>query len=247
MIYGQARKASVQFTGGEFLELHYYHLWGRDCGRMGHRLDAEHVSVLLRSERLDLNPESWTATHWYAAAHQDTICDSSSAARAVELAAEHNGPVVWISRGKHASFLSYEDCRSGCGGDRCEKMVEAPNPGVINLGEINFPMNGAVWISSRSWPLSQKFTADFSPQLVARIDAAKPGDVIEVSDVPSSVHAILLGGNASADGLAVGNEHTSSALSVAAKKTWKSLRISAGAVKKVVAPEPSEPAPPKTN
>ena len=28
------------------VEIHYYHLWKSDCGRMSHLLDAEHVSVL---------------------------------------------------------------------------------------------------------------------------------------------------------------------------------------------------------
>ena len=29
------------------VELQYFHLWARDCGRGGHALDAEHVSALI--------------------------------------------------------------------------------------------------------------------------------------------------------------------------------------------------------
>src|ERR1700742_3254288 len=65
-IYGQA------FPRGNQVELHYYHLWRRDCGEMGHDLDAEHVSALLQYDR---NLGQWRALYWYAAAHEDTICD----------------------------------------------------------------------------------------------------------------------------------------------------------------------------
>ena len=108
-IYGQVSKA----TAG-FLEIHYYHLWSRDCGRLGHALDAEHVSALIRAS-------DYKAVYWFAAAHQETVCDASSAAPAATLDAEDHGPTVWISRGKHASFLSLESCSRGCGGDRARR------------------------------------------------------------------------------------------------------------------------------
>jgi hypothetical protein len=57
-IYGQA----FPLPEGR-VELHYFHLWGRDCGRVAHPLDIEHVSA-----RLELRDGRWRATHWFAAA-----------------------------------------------------------------------------------------------------------------------------------------------------------------------------------
>src|SRR5262249_38753433 len=42
-IYGQATPHAP-----DGVELHYFHLWSRDCGRHGHRGDVEHVSALIR-------------------------------------------------------------------------------------------------------------------------------------------------------------------------------------------------------
>ena len=43
-IYGQVFPVSPNGISGSSLEVHYYHLWSRDCGRFGHDLDTEHVS-----------------------------------------------------------------------------------------------------------------------------------------------------------------------------------------------------------
>ena len=59
-IYGQV------FRSGPYIEIHYYNLWARDCGSLGHALDAEHVSGLLSASD---NPR---ALYWFAAAHQAT-------------------------------------------------------------------------------------------------------------------------------------------------------------------------------
>ena len=32
-VYGQVFQKDSEGTSGAFLEIHYYHLWGRDCGR----------------------------------------------------------------------------------------------------------------------------------------------------------------------------------------------------------------------
>jgi hypothetical protein len=98
-------------VAGGGVELQYFHLWARDCGRGGHALDAEHVSALLASSR----EGSWSAQLWYAAAHEDTFCDHSTGAPAITLGAQLAGPRVYISRGKHASYLSPGHCARGCG------------------------------------------------------------------------------------------------------------------------------------
>jgi hypothetical protein len=240
-IYGRAFPVSnPRGNAGALIELQYFHLWGNDCGRMGHAFDAEHVSVLVHGAERASPATEWRATHWYAAAHEDTVCDASSGAKASTLRAEQNGATVWISRGKHASFLSSENCSHGCGADRCEQVTELPRAALINLGELGAPMNGAVWIASVSWPLSGKFHADLTPALVAQIDARDNNSIVHLSTVPDSVRSVIGAGNAGVGGIEVGNEHTGSALSVATKKTGKSLKRSYGAVKKSLGVGPED-------
>ena len=169
-IYGQVTRR------GDGIEIHYFHLWSRDCGKLSHALDAEHVSVWLRSE--GGNPrqvKSWRAVYWYAAAHEDTLCDASRGIRADLLdEATRAGARVWISRGKHASHLSLESCARGCGGDRCEAPFTTLRPDrIVNLGEINFPAGGAAWTRSSLWPLAAKFETDFPEPFRRELDRAK--------------------------------------------------------------------------
>src|SRR5947209_8698690 len=92
-IYGQAFLRAGNFNQ---VELHYYHLWRRDCGTFGHNLDAEHVSALVTRD----DAANWKALYWYAAAHENTVCDASQIARASSVDGESHGPELWISRGK---------------------------------------------------------------------------------------------------------------------------------------------------
>ena len=83
--------------------------------------------------------------YWYAGAHENTVCDVSSASKASDLGATDKGLPVWISNGKHASFLAQRQCAVGCGGDRCENMVPLKPGRIVNLGEVDAPLNGAIW------------------------------------------------------------------------------------------------------
>ncbi len=236
-LYGQAfprRTAPGEPPG---IELHFYHLWRRDCGRMGHPLDAEHVAVLLESsagaqpERTD----AWTAVYWYAAAHEDTLCDASHLARASTLHATDKGAEIWISSGKHASFLTEEMCRHGCGGDQCQASKRVPSSTVINLGEAQHPMNGAAWTSSTHWPLRDKLLrSDFTPERLARLQRLPTTDIAWANPAKRPAQAAILGGNTAMDGtlkgggatataLAVGGRSTDSALTVASDKTSGAL------------------------
>jgi hypothetical protein len=211
VIYGQA------FPVGEAIELHFYHLWSRDCGRAGHALDAEHVSAWLVREG-----DEWRARYWYAAAHEDTGCDRGSAVHADPIHAAWRGPEVWISRGKHASFLSETICRLGCGADRCERPERLFPPRIINLGELNAPLNGAVWIQAKSWPLAVKFRSDFSPELQSRLDDS-PG--VQIVTRPNYVaQPMALAGSKTLDSLGVANRHTEGSLKRAHRATRKWLR-----------------------
>ncbi len=227
-VYGQA----FQRGPGE-VELHFYHLWATDCGRMGHALDTEHVSALVHGTGQDAT--MWTATYWYAAAHEDTVCDASQVTRATTLDAVEHGPKIWISRGKHASFLQEELCRHGCGGDRCDRMMQLQTVEVVNLGEAGKPANGSVFASSTLWPLEQKMgRTDFRPALLQRVEALPATDIAwaEPAKRPGEaailganrgVDGALTGGGAGAHGAAVGTRQTDVAMTVAASNTGGAL------------------------
>src|ERR1700733_6235995 len=71
-IYGQVFPAKTSTDARPVAEVHYYHLWKKDCGPHGHPLDAEHVSVLIRASDTHSGSAKWKALYWYAAAHENT-------------------------------------------------------------------------------------------------------------------------------------------------------------------------------
>ena len=141
-IYAQVSPAQTSTAAAPVAEIHYYHLWGKDCGSHGHPLDAEHVSVLVRASGMDTAPAKWRAIYWYAAAHENTVCDVSQISRASTINATDRGAKVWISPAKHASGSDERLCQAGCGADKCEAMVALSSGKLINLGEPDAPMNG---------------------------------------------------------------------------------------------------------
>ena len=231
-LYGQAMRRHVAEGTSNEIELHFYHLWRRDCGRMGHALDAEHVATLLRltDPARPTEAHSWRAVYWYAAAHEDTVCDASHLARASTVNAETHGPRVWISSGKHGSFLTEKMCTHGCGGDRCERMVELKSPPVVNVGELHAPMNGAVWSPSPDWPgpLSEKMArSDFLPERIARVYRLQQADIAWANPAKRPEQAAILGGVATIDGAVVGGDSTGKAISVAGEQSGNALGTAA--------------------
>jgi hypothetical protein len=238
-IYGQAFPR--QGRSGQ-VELHYYHLWRRDCGEKSHPLDAEHVSALVARDE----DSQWKAVYWYAAAHEDTVCDASQIARAAAVDGERHGPTVWISRGKHASFLNATICAHGCGGDKCPAMTPLADSVLINLGEPSNAMNGATWAGSHQWPLPDKMgRSDFAAARLRRLDQlpatsiawANPGtpgmkSTIRVAD---TVRGSTAGGlNATSVALDTAQLNTEDALGTASGSTGRGLSKSARGVKKAL-------------
>jgi hypothetical protein len=228
-IYGQV----FPHSDNALIEIHYYHLWSRDCARFGHALDAEHVATLVRAEQ-----DSHKALYWYAAAHEDTMCDGSSGATAASLQAELQGAAVWVSSGKHASFLSKE-CTGACGEDRCENPSAMVAGALINLGEVGKPLNGASWTSSTLWPLSIKMQPIFTDSLVAQLSASE--GIIAVNDSSRAKKGVIRRAGMTADALETGHDHTGAAMASGSEKTGdavstgysstkSSLRRAAGAV-----------------
>ena len=239
IIYGQAFPHDQR---GDELELHYYDLWGKDCGESGHNLDAEHVSVLLARDKAG----AWKARYWYAAAHEDTLCDASQIAHAQTLNAEGQGAKIWISAGKHAAFLSNAMCKRGCGADSCADLEQLTATRIINVGEPSAPMNGATWAASAEWPLSEKMRrSDFSDARIARLDQLPVDDIAWASPGKRPAQAAILGGDAALSGAATGlratdtalttaDANTSGALYTAQRKTGNALSNSYRGVKKAL-------------
>lgn len=227
-IYGQAFPAEVPGREGAFVELHYYHLWARDCGPAGHPLDIELVSALVHAPAWAAGAEAWRALYWYAAAHEDTLCDSSNAALATSAGAVTRGPRVWVSHGKHASFLALELCRQrGCGGDSCRGSRAAPAGPLINVGEAAAPLNGSLWLHSKAWNFAPKLQTDFSPEVLRRLDGLEGGPR-PLNSSQRSVKAVILAGHEAAGGVAAAGSHAGEGLSVADQHTSSALDRASG-------------------
>jgi hypothetical protein len=224
------------------LEVQYFHLWDTDCGRGGHPLDVEHVSGYLRAASNAAPAEEWTALYWYAAAHQDTMCDASMGGKAASIGAVMHGPFVWVSRGKHASYFSPASCGWGCGGDVCKDAKAMPPGPLVNLGERGAPLNGAVWVESPQWNFASKFKSDFPPEALAQFEQLEGDKLISMNASLAPVKAVILGGDSTLDGLAIGQEHTGNALSTARKHTGGSLKKATRAVGGFLGKKKPEPA-----
>jgi hypothetical protein len=221
-LYGQAFPRKATTDGERQIELHFYHLWRVDCGRLGHPLDAEHVSVLLRGAGSDAS--QWRAVYWYAAAHEDTVCDASQITRASTLEAETHGATVWISAGKHGSFLNEELCARGCGGDRCVDTKPLVSAGVVNLGEYAAPMNGTAWSHSAEWPLAAKMRrSDFPAERTSLVEREPTTNIVWANPEKRPAQAAILGGNAAIDGAMTGESSTADALAVSGSDTNTAL------------------------
>lgn len=216
-IYGQVFPLSA-----DRVEVHYYALWDKDCGRISHPLDAEHVAALVAVE----DGES-KALYWYAGAHERTVCDISSGARARTIGAESHGPTIWAASGKHAFYFRKEMCSHGCGADSCDDDTElAQAASVINLGELKSPANGALFVSSPKWLLSTKMDSDFPQEMIALIEAS-PAEAISTVRGRSTIRGTIQGSdtiyNSITDGAATATNHTGAALDTANTHTSDSL------------------------
>ena len=234
-IYGQAFPARDATDHAPVVEIHYYHLWRRDCGGHGHPLDTEHVSVLVRASETHLASATWKAVYWYAAAHEDTVCDVSQIARASTLAAEDHGATIWISPGKHASYLNDRLCERGCGADRCNSMVVLQPGALINLGEPGHPMNGSLFVSSRAWPLLAKMSAsNFSSASVMRLNQLSSADIAWVSPGRHPAQGVIARSSLTEQAIAGGGQNTTTAISLAGHSTGGALAMAGGSTEQAL-------------
>lgn len=219
-IYAQA---TPHAAGG--IELRYFHLWARDCGRRPHAGDVEHVAALLHP-----GDTGWQARYWYAAAHDDTVCDRSMAARAADLGAATRGPRVWISAGKHASYFAAELCPGGCGGDTCRAMRPLPRAALLNLGEPEAPLPGAAWAAATAWAPGRRRSA-FDPALLALLDAAPAGRPVRVTAAAPGMQRTIAVSSVTLAGVETGASHAGNGVATAKQKTGNALQRSYRAVR----------------
>lgn len=229
-IYGQAFPSKLSTPGHPAVELHFYHLWRTDCGLHGHHLDAEHVAVLVRTSNSEGakhgDDTRWHAEFWYAAAHENTVCDVSQIARASTLHAVDHGAKVWISPGKHASYLNETLCDHGCGADKCTDMVALKMNKIVNLGEVNHPMNGSSFIASVQWPLIAKMSnTNFPPQPIARLEALPDSDIAWFNPGRHPVQQVIAVGSTTEQSLAASSYNTTSAVSTASNNTDVAISV----------------------
>ncbi len=226
-IYGQAFLSKSSSTDAPVVELHFYHLWRWDCGGHGHPLDTEHVAVLVRGSSGDLATARWRALYWYAAAHEKTVCDVSQIARASTLDAVDHGAKVWISPGKHASYLNETLCQSGCGADRCEAMVPLAAGPIVNLGEVGRPMNGSMFIASEAWPLEGKMMAtNFPVGVVARLNSMPETEIAWFNAGRHPAQGVIAVSASTEDAIANSGENTTAAIDLAGDSTGNALQKS---------------------
>jgi hypothetical protein len=231
-IYGQVFPVKIAGATRPMAEIHFYDLWGRDCGAHGHQLDTEHVAVLVEASGSELSEAKWKAVYWFAAAHENTVCDVSQLARASALGAEENGAKVWLSPGKHAAYLAKSLCNHGCGADRCDVMKPMRTNRVINLGEPGHPMNGSLFIASTAWPLEQKMShTNFPSDPIARLQSLPPGDIAWFNDGRHPAQGVIAISYTTGEAIAGSGGNTDSALALASDKTGNALQKSYGNTK----------------
>jgi hypothetical protein len=221
---GQVTRAKGSTEARPLVEIHYYHLWWKDCGPHGHPLDAEHVAVLVEGTGDDVATADWKAMYWYAAAHEDTVCDVSQIARASTLHAEDRGAKVWVSLGKHASYLSERMCTGGCGADKCEDMHALKTDRVINFGEPGHPMNGSAFVASTEWPLAGKMAAtNFPAEPLARLNGLPETDIAWFRAGRHPERQVIAVSGETAGAIARSGDHMEGAISVAGDSTANAL------------------------
>jgi hypothetical protein len=223
-VYGQVFPVKIAGVTDPLIEVHFYDLWERDCGAHGHQFDAEHVAVLVRASDHDLTAAKWKAVYWYAAAHQNTVCDVSQLARASALKAEEDGAKVWISPDKHAAYLAKSLCNHGCGADDCEAMKPMRASRIINLGEPGHPMNGSEFVASNAWPLQQKMSqTNFPPEPIARLEALPHDDIAWFNAGRHPAQGVVAVSYTTGEAIAGSEQNTDAALALASGKTGNAL------------------------
>jgi hypothetical protein len=176
--------------GGGLVHVIYVVLYAKDCGLNGHAGDDEvHAATIDPSVP---PPDGILAIR--AIAHQDTGCnlvtDCGQCGMLPVCATVDRGgkpwPVVFASKGKHASYLSEAACDGACFlADQCSLNPHDPQPPMLNAGEPGHPLLGDLtdlgwitpekgWASSDVWHYDPWAGGDFGGAGDVSLDLVDP-------------------------------------------------------------------------
>jgi hypothetical protein len=91
---------------------------------------------------------------------------------------------------------------------------------VVNLGEVDHPMNGSSFIASAHWPLMAKMSkTNFPPQPIARLEALPDSDIAWFNPGHHPAQKVIAVSSTTGQSLAASSHNTTSALSTASDNT----------------------------
>lgn len=146
-------------------EINYLALWEWDAGTRtmlgvqgSHQWDTERCAVLVAGPSDSLDPTSFTARQVYYAAHEGVRIGPWSVDNSRYLKYRRwrsDGPDVYWSKGKHASFVNLGELGRSSAGDSYDKPGRVAQPGryeLVDVGTLEAPSSDCPWIAyTKGW------------------------------------------------------------------------------------------------
>jgi hypothetical protein len=146
-------------------EINYLALWEWDTGTRtllgvqgSHQWDTERCAVLVSGPRDSGDLVSFTARQVYYAAHEGVRIGPWSLDNSRYLKYRRwrsDGPDVYSSKGKHASFVDLGELRRSSAGDSYDKPGRVAQPGryeLVDAGTLESPSSDCPWIAyTQGW------------------------------------------------------------------------------------------------
>jgi hypothetical protein len=107
-------------------------------------------------------------------------------------------------------------------------MVALPPDKIINLGELDHPMNGSLFIASGAWPLAGKMSnTNFPPEAVARLNQLPDSDIAWFNAGRHPAQGIIAISSSTGQAIAGSGYDTTSALATASDSTGAGISTAA--------------------
>jgi len=146
-------------------EINYLALWEWDTGTRtllgvqgSHQWDTERCAVLVAGPSDSRDPASFTARQVYYAAHEGVRIGPWSVDNSRYLKYRRwrsDGPNVYWSKGKHASFVNLGELRQSSASDSYDKPGRVAQPGryeLVDAGTLQNPSSDCPWIAfTKGW------------------------------------------------------------------------------------------------
>ena len=94
----------------------------------------------------------------------------------------------------------------------------------MGFGKIRAPLNGALWVHSRRWPLAGKLASDFDPARRASLEGSGGNHIVSLMMHLRAPQAPVLAGDSAIDGLSIAAQSTAGALVSATRAVTHVLR-----------------------